>query len=151
MQQTAQRQQQIWLGCDSHLDAAGVEMAVQHGIQQLTALTPVSGRHRATRELCQAVQQTVVDFQPGQTLKNLQRCAGNRLQRQGGLAGLLAHPNGVSRSASCTDLSQGRAAQRGTAPVGRNVPVQRARNVGQNNHRKTKGFNDLAQFINICR
>ena len=100
--------------------------------------------------LRQPLQKAVVAGQPGEAVKNFQRRARNVTQRFGTFAGLFAHAQRDARSARRTDLRQRRAAQRGAAPVGRNVAVQRTRHVGQHDDGQAKRLDDFTQLVNVA-
>ncbi len=150
VQQAAQGQHQVGLGRNGDLHAAGVEMAVEHGVEQLAALAPVLGRHRLARELREALQEAVVAGQAGQALEDLQRRAGDGLQRLGAFARLLANAQREGRGAGGADLLQRGTAERGTAPVGRDVAVERTRDVGQHDGVQAEGLDDLAQLVDVA-
>ena len=95
------------------------------------------------------MQQPVIAFQPREPLENFHRRASNLLQGKCRLTHLLTHANGQCGRACRADLLQRGAAQRGAAPVRRNMAIQRTGHIGQHNSREAKGFDDFAQLVNV--
>ena len=131
MQERANIEQQVRFGADRHLAAAKVEMAIEHGVDQLPALPAIFQRRGTAGDLGKPGHHLVIGAETAEPFEQFCRRSGLFLHRLGGGAHLRAdgrRPGGLPHGG---DLVDAHAADGGRRELVGDMAVERAANVGQ--------------------
>ncbi len=141
--------QKIRLGADGDLAAAGVEVAVEHGVHQLAALAAVLGRHRPAAVVGEKGHEPIGGAEAQQPVEDLYRRLDVLAEPLSRRAHLLPDGEHQTRRAKRGDRLAPGAADGGGAEILRHVAVERAGQVRHQHRIEPEGFQDFPQLLQV--
>ena len=144
-------EQKVRLGADGDALAAEMEMAVEHGVDQLAALAAIFERHRTAADARQQADEIVIGAETGQAVeqrRTARRPAASAPSRRRASARRCAIVQAASPIAAMS--SRVDAAERRGREVFGHMAVERAGEVRQECRLQAEGLDDVAQLVDVA-